>query len=150
MMLSTLHTNNAPGAIVRLSEMGIESFLTASAVDCVVAQRLARKLCTQCRREAAIPPEALADAGIRANVAMEAYEPVGCSRCGHTGYRGRIGIYSVMRLTERLKGLTVGHAPEPEVAAVARAEGMLTLREDGVGKVRQGLTSLQEVLRVTA
>jgi type IV pilus assembly protein PilB len=150
MMLSTLHTNNAPGAIVRLSEMGIESFLIASAIDCVVAQRLARKLCTQCRREGAIPPEALADAGIRANVAMEAYEPVGCSRCGHTGYRGRIGIYSVMRLTERLKGLTVGRAPEPEVAAVARAEGMLTLREDGVGKVRQGLTSLQEVLRVTA
>jgi type IV pilus assembly protein PilB len=150
LMLSTLHTNNAPGAIVRLNEMGIEPFLTASAVDCVVAQRLARKLCTQCKRPTEIPPAALANVGIRANINMAAFEPVGCARCGHTGYRGRVGIYSVMQLTERLKGLAVGNAPEPEVAAVARSEGMLTLREDGFKKVRSGQTSLQEVLRVTA
>jgi type IV pilus assembly protein PilB len=150
MMLSTLHTNSAPGAIVRLSEMGIESFLIASAVDCVVAQRLARKLCAQCRQPAKIPSAALVEAGIGASGPMEAFEPVGCSRCGHTGYRGRVGIYSVMRLTERLKGMTVGRAPESDVAAVARSEGMLSLREDGMKKVREGLTSLQEVLRVTA
>ncbi len=150
LMLSTLHTNNAPGAIVRLSEMGIEPFLVASAVDCVVAQRLARKLCTHCRREAKVPPEALAQAGMKAENGMDAFEPVGCGRCGHTGYRGRVGIYSVMRMTTRLKGLAVGRAPEGEVAAVARSEGMRTLREDGVTKVSHGLTSLQEVLRVTA
>ena len=147
LMLSTLHTNSAPGAIVRLSEMGIESFLVASAVDCVVAQRLARKLCTKCRRPTQISPAAF---GMGVDEPLDAFEPVGCPRCGRTGYRGRVGIYSVMRLSERLKGMTVGGAPEPDVAAVARSEGMLTLREDGLAKVREGLTSLQEVLRVTA
>ena len=150
MMLSTLHTNDAPGAIARLNEMGIEAFLTASAVDCVVAQRLARRLCPQCKRRAVIPTTALADASITAGADIEAYEPVGCGRCGHTGYRGRVGIYSVMSLSEKLKDLTVSHAPEPEIAAIAREEGMLTLREDGVAKVRGGQTSLEEVLRVTA
>ncbi len=151
MMLSTLHTNDAPGAIARLTEMGIETFLTASAVDCVVAQRLARKLCSQCKRRAVIPTAALVDAGVTAVSAdIEGYEPVGCGRCGHTGYRGRVGVYSVMSLSEKLKDLTVAHAPEPEIAAVAREEGMLTLREDGVAKVRGGQTSLEEVLRVTA
>ncbi|HEX3734689.1 MAG TPA: ATPase, T2SS/T4P/T4SS family [Solirubrobacterales bacterium] len=149
MMLTTLHTNDAPGAIARLNEMGIETFLTASAVDCVVAQRLARKLCPQCKRRTIIPASAMAEAGVAA-VDVEAYEPVGCGRCGHTGYRGRVGVYSVMSLSEKLKEMTVSHAPEPELAAVAREEGMLTLREDGVVKVRAGLTSLEEVLRVTA
>ena len=76
--------------------MGIETFLTASAVDCVVAQRLARKLCTHCKRRAMIPPQALAEAGIRVGAEVEAYEPVGCPRCNHSGYKGRVGIYSVM------------------------------------------------------
>ena len=150
MMLSTLHTNDAPGAIARLNEMGIETFLTASAVDCVVAQRLARKLCGQCKRRTVIPTVALADAGITSMADVEAYEPVGCGRCGHTGYRGRVGVYSVMSLSEKLKELTVSHAPETEIATVAREEGMLTLREDGVAKIRSGQTSLEEVLRVTA
>ena len=150
MMLSTLHTNDAPGAIARLNEMGIEAFLTASAVDCVVAQRLARKLCPQCKQRTVIPVQALSEAGVSAAAPIEAYAPVGCARCGQTGYRGRVGVYSVMSLSERLKELTVGHAPEPEIATVAREEGMLTLREDGVAKVRGGQTSLEEVLRVTA
>jgi type IV pilus assembly protein PilB len=150
MMLTTLHTNDAPGAITRLNEMGVECFLTASAVDCVVAQRLARKLCPHCKRRAIIPVAALADAGIRAGADVEAYEPAGCGRCGNNGYRGRVGIYSVMPMTERLKEMTVTSAPESEIASVAREEGMLTLREDGVLKVRGGLTSLEEVLRVTA
>jgi type IV pilus assembly protein PilB len=150
MMLSTLHTNDAPGAIARLNEMGIETFLTASAVDCVVAQRLARKLCSQCKRRTVIPTQALVEAGVAAGAPIEAYEPVGCGRCGHSGYRGRVGIYSVMSLSEKLKELTVAHAPEPEIASVARDEGMLTLREDGVVKIRGGQTSLEEVLRVTA
>jgi type IV pilus assembly protein PilB len=150
MMLTTLHTNDAPGAIARLNEMGIETFLTASAVDCVVAQRLARKLCPSCKRRAIVPVTALQEAGIRVGTEVEAYEPVGCGRCNNSGYKGRVGIYSVMSLSERLKQMTIARAPETEVAAVAREEGMLTLREDGVVKIRAGVTSLEEVLRVTA
>jgi type IV pilus assembly protein PilB len=150
MMLSTLHTNDAPGAIARLNEMGIESFLTASAVDCVVAQRLARRLCTHCKKQVTIPAAALADARIEIESDVEAFEPVGCARCGQSGYRGRVGIYSVMTLSEQLKEMTVNHAAEPDIAAVAREEGMLTLREAGMGKIREGQTSLEEVLRVTA
>jgi type IV pilus assembly protein PilB len=150
MMLTTLHTNDAPGAIARLTEMGIETFLTASAVDCVVAQRLARKLCSTCKVRRVISPAALNEAGLKAGTEVEAYEPVGCPRCNQSGYQGRVGIYSVMSLSERLKEMTIARAAEPEIAAVAREEGMLTLREDGVSKIRAGLTSLEEVLRVTA
>jgi type IV pilus assembly protein PilB len=130
--------------------MGIETFLTASAVDCVVAQRLARKLCPSCKRRTLIPAEALVGAGVRAGADVEGYEPVGCPRCAGTGYRGRVGIYSAMSMSERLKELTIQRAAEPEIAAVAEEEGMLTLREDGVSKVRAGVTSLEEVLRVSA
>jgi type IV pilus assembly protein PilB len=150
MMLTTLHTNDAPGAITRLSKMGIESFLTASAVDCVVAQRLARKLCSHCKQRTIVPPQAFADAQIRVGGEIEAYEPTGCSRCNQSGYRGRIGIFSVMKMSERIKEMTVSQAPEAEVEAIAREEGMLTLREDGFAKVRSGLTSLEEVIRVSA
>ena len=150
MMLTTLHTNDAPGAITRLTKMGIEAFLIASAVDCVVAQRLARKLCAHCKRRTIVPPQALADAEIRVGGDLEAYEPAGCSRCNQSGYKGRVGIFSVMRMGDRIKEMTVAQAPEAEVAAAAREEGMLTLREDGIGKVRAGLTSLEEVIRVTA
>jgi type IV pilus assembly protein PilB len=150
MMLSTLHTNDAPGAITRLTKMGIEAFLTASAVDCVVAQRLARKLCTHCKQRTIIPAAALTEAGLRAAAEIEAYEPAGCARCSQSGYKGRIGIYSVMRMSERIKEMAVAQKPEAEIGAVAREEGMLTLREDGIGKIRSGLTSLEEVLRVTA
>jgi type IV pilus assembly protein PilB len=150
MMLTTLHTNDAPGAITRLTKMGIEAFLTASAVDCVVAQRLARKLCTHCKRRTLIPQQALLDAGLRVGAEVEAYEPVGCGRCNQSGYRGRVGIYSVMTMSERIKELTVEQSAEAEIAEVAREEGMLTLREDGLTKIRGGMTSLEEVLRVTA
>ncbi|HEX3041528.1 MAG TPA: ATPase, T2SS/T4P/T4SS family [Solirubrobacterales bacterium] len=150
MMLSTLHTNDAPGAITRLTKMGIEAFLIASAVDCVVAQRLARKLCSHCKRRAVIPIQALQEAGMRAAAEVEAYEPVGCARCNQSGYKGRVGLYSVMAMGERIKEMTVAQAPEAEIAAAAREEGMCTLREDGIEKVRRGLTSLEEVLRVTA
>jgi type IV pilus assembly protein PilB len=149
MMLSTLHTNDAPGAITRLTKMGIEAFLIASAVDCVVAQRLARKLCSHCKRRTILAPQALAEAEIRVGGEVEGYEPVGCSRCNQSGYRGRVGLYSVMALSERIKEMAVAQASEAEIATTARDEGMLTLREDGLGKVRAGLTSLEEVVRVT-
>jgi type IV pilus assembly protein PilB len=149
MMLSTLHTNDAPGAITRLTKMGIESFMIASAVDCVVAQRLARKLCTHCKKRTIITAQALADADIRVGTELEAYEASGCGRCNQSGYKGRVGIYSVMSMTERISDMAIDHAPETEIAAAAREEGMHTLREDGVDKVRRGLTSVEEVLRVT-
>jgi type IV pilus assembly protein PilB len=148
MVLTTLHTNDAPGAVTRLAKMGIESFLTASAVDCVVAQRLARTLCTDCKRRTVLELSALEQAGFRVGADVEAWEPVGCTRCNGSGYRGRIGLYSVMRMSEHLKDLTVANAPQAEIAHVARQEGMSTLREDGLIKVRQGVTSIQEVARV--
>ena len=149
MMLSTLHTNDAPGAIARLAKMGVEPFLTASSVDCVVAQRLARKLCPHCKQRAIIGEAAIRNLGFRSATEFEAYEPAGCGRCNHSGYRGRVGIYSVMVMSERIKELTVENASEAVIAQTAHDEGMLTLREDGLAKVRSGMTSIEEVLRVT-
>jgi type IV pilus assembly protein PilB len=149
MVLTTLHTNDAPGAVARLTKMGIESFLTASAVECVVAQRLARQLCTYCKRRTVIPMQALADAGFRMGADVEAYEPLGCARCNHTGYRGRIGLFSAMLMSEEIKDLTVTGASEAEIAGVARQQGMHTLREDGLHKVRMGVTSIEEVARAS-
>jgi type IV pilus assembly protein PilB len=148
MVLTTLHTNDAPGAVTRLVEMGIESFLIASSVDCVVAQRLARKLCAHCKRRTVIPRDALMEAGFRVGADVEAYGPVGCARCS-AGYRGRIGLFSVMVMSERIRELTVRGAPEAEIAKVAREEGMSTLRDDGLAKVRAGVTSIAEVARVS-
>ncbi len=150
MVLTTLHTNDAPGAITRLQEMGIESFLTSSAIECVVAQRLARKLCAHCKRRVVVSQAALTEAGFRVGTDLEAYEPVGCQRCHGIGYRGRMGIYSVMVLSDRIKEMVVNLAPEAEIAKVAIEEGMLTLRQSGLEKVRSGLTSVQEVSRVAS
>jgi type IV pilus assembly protein PilB len=150
MVLTTLHTNDAPGAITRLQEMGIESFLTSSAIECVVAQRLARLLCAHCKRRTVISQASLTEAGFRIGTDVEAYEPVGCPRCHGIGYRGRLGIYSVMVLSERIKDMVVNLAPEGEIAKTAIEEGMLTLRQSGLEKVRSGQTSVQEVARVAS
>jgi type IV pilus assembly protein PilB len=150
MVLTTLHTNDAPGAITRLHEMGIEAFLVSSAVDCVVAQRLARVLCPHCKRRAVVPQAALADAGFRMGTDLEAYEPVGCGRCHGVGYRGRIGIYSVMVLSERIKEMVVNGGSEADIGRAAMEEGMITLREAGLSKVRAGVTSIEEVARVAS
>ena len=150
MVLSTLHTNDAPGTITRLTKMGIESFLTASAVDCVVAQRLARQLCSHCKKRAVIHQQALTEAGFRVGGDIEAYEPVGCQRCSRSGYRGRIGIFSVMEMTEKLKEMTIDGATEAGITTAAREIGMATLHEDGLAKVRAGITSIAEVARVAS
>jgi type IV pilus assembly protein PilB len=149
MVLSTLHTNDAPGAIARLLEMGVEPFLVASAIDCVVAQRLARTLCTQCKRRTMIPADVLADHGFATKFDMEAYEPVGCVRCGGSGYRGRTGLYEVMTMSEQLRSLALERAAADQIAAVAVKEGMRRLRDDGLEKVKAGLTSMAEISRVT-
>jgi type IV pilus assembly protein PilB len=149
MVLTTLHTNDAPGAITRLTEMGVESFLTSSAVDCIVAQRLARRLCGHCKRRIVLPHDSLVDSGFRVGTDVEAYEPVGCGRCNASGYRGRLGLFSVMVMSERIKELTVGGGSEGDIAAIAHEEGMLSIREDGLNKIRAGMTSVSEVVRVS-
>ncbi len=149
LVLSTLHTNDAPSAITRLFEMGIEPFLIASALDCVVAQRLARKLCPECKRRTIVPAAVLRDHGYRANFDIEAYEPVGCGRCGGMGYRGRIGLFEVMTLSKELRDLTLERATAEQLAAVAVSQGMRRLRDDGLEKVKTGLTSVAEIARAT-
>jgi len=149
MVLSTLHTNDAPSAITRLVEMGIEPFLVASAIDCVVAQRLARTLCAHCKQRTMIPAEVLRDHGFPAEFPIEAYEPAGCVRCGGMGYRGRIGLYEVMVMSEEIRSLTLQRASSDQLGAAAVREGMRRLREDGLDKVKHGLTSVAEIARVT-
>jgi type IV pilus assembly protein PilB len=149
MVLSTLHTNDAPTAITRLIEMGIEPFLVASAIDCVVAQRLARTLCTHCKRRTIIPADVLRGHGFSAQFDLEAYEPVGCVRCGGMGYRGRLGLYEVMALNEEIRALALQRAPADQIAACAVRDGMRRLRDNGLDKVKAGLTSMAEIARVT-
>jgi type IV pilus assembly protein PilB len=148
LVLSTLHTNDAPSAITRLVEMGIEPFLVASALDCIVAQRLARMLCPSCKRRTIVAAEILRENGYKALVDLEAYEPVGCRRCGGSGYRGRIGLYEVMSVSPEIQTLALARRPAEEIRDVAVRQGMRRLREDGLEKVRQGRTSIAEIARV--
>jgi type IV pilus assembly protein PilB len=149
MVLSTLHTNDAPSAITRLIEMGIEPFLVASAIECVVAQRLARTLCSHCKQRTIVSAEVLRDHGFATQFDIEAYEPVGCGRCGGMGYRGRTGLYEVMVMSPEIRSLTLQRASADQMTAVAVREGMRRLREDGLEKVKSGLTSMAEIARVT-
>jgi type IV pilus assembly protein PilB len=151
LVLSSLHTNDAPSAITRLTEMDVETFLVASAVDCIIAQRLARKLCDRCKE--AYQPDAyeLDAAGYPEYVWPEItqlFRAAGCSSCANTGYRGRIGMYEVMPMTEELERLTVDRASSDQMKAVAIEQGMRTLRDDGLEKARNGMTSIEEVARV--
>ncbi len=149
LVLSTLHTNDAPTAVARLIEMGIEPFLVASAIDCVVAQRLARQLCASCKKRSIIPAEILRDHGFNAQFDLEAYEPGGCARCNGMGYKSRIGLYEVMLVTDDIRALILQRAPADAIAASATRDGMRRLRDDGLEKVKAGLTSMAEVARVT-
>ena len=148
LVLSTLHTNDAPGAVSRLIEMGIEPFLVGSAVDCVVAQRLARLLCEECKARTTITADVMRANGFNVGLDLEAYEPVGCARCGGSGYKGRIGLYEVMWVSETIRALAVAREPSETIAHAAVHEGMMRLREDGLEKVRRGLTSIAEIARV--
>jgi type IV pilus assembly protein PilB len=152
-VLSTLHTNDAPSTITRLGEMGVEPFLTGAAVSAVLAQRLARKLCTHCC-EAYQPTEAellearLSSEVMRATDGAVFYRKNGCPRCNHTGYRGRIGVYQLLRMSEEVASLAVQHASRDEIARAAANNGMRSLWDDGMEKVVSGLTSLEELARV--
>jgi type IV pilus assembly protein PilB len=151
LVLSTLHTNDAPSSIARLIDMGVEPFLVASAIDCVVAQRLARMLCPHCKREMRIEGEVARSHGFDTGEEhIDVFEPVGCTRCGGSGYKGRVGLYEVMPIDDEIRRLAVRSASVDEIAAAAVAAGMRRLREDGLDKVLQGLTSFAEVARVTS
>jgi type IV pilus assembly protein PilB len=150
LVLSTLHTNDAPSALTRLLEMGIEPFLIASAVDCVSSQRLARRLCERCKEPYEPEPEFLEKVGLNLDDGEEVvfYRPRGCPACNNTGFRGRVGIFEILEVTETIERLVARNAPHVEIAAAAREEGMRTLREEGFRKVKEGITSIEEVLRV--
>ncbi len=150
LVLSTLHTNDAPSALTRLLEMGIEPFLIASAVDCVSSQRLARKLCTRCKEPYEPDPEFLEKVGFEWEDGQERvlYRARGCPACNNTGFKGRIGVYEVLEITENIEHLVSRNAPHVEISEMARSEGMRTMREEGFVKVREGVTSIEEVLRV--
>jgi len=152
-VLSTLHTNDAPGAITRLTEMGVEPFLVGSAVTAVLAQRLARKLCTNCCEMYVPTPEELATARITPEIAaqregMVLYRKVGCPRCNRTGYRGRIGVFQLLLMNDELEKLASTGASRDLIEHAALANGMRSLWDDGIAKVSAGLTSLEELARV--
>ena len=147
LVLSTLHTNDAPTAISRLTEMGIEPFLTASALDCVVSQRLARLLCSHCKEGVLLRADTLRNFDVEGD--MEAYTAKGCKRCGFSGYKGRVGLYEAMTVSKEIRELAIERASADRIAAIAVQQGMRTLQEDGIDKVRMGLTSIQEIARIT-
>jgi type IV pilus assembly protein PilB len=150
LVLSTLHTNDAPGAVARLIEMGVEPFLVASAVDCVVAQRLARRLCEACKKPVTVEGRIVREHGFHIDQdVMEVFEPAGCSRCGGNGYKGRLGLYEVMPVTDEIRSLAVGRASAEAIAEAATRAGMRRLRDEGFEKVRSGHTSFAELARVS-
>ena len=154
LVLSTLHTNDAPSAITRLTEMGIEPFLVGSAIDCVLAQRLARKLCERCK-EAYEPTSAELEAlrfpgWVPGQQVPTLYRPVGCSACSKTGYKGRIALHEVMEMDETTERMTVERASSATIGSYAVSHGMRLLRDDGLLKAAQGLTSIEEIFRVVA
>ena len=153
LVLSTLHTNDAPSAVTRLIEMGIEPFLVGSALDCVVAQRLARRLCSKCKEPYTPSEVELIAARFPWSPGEEIptlHRPGGCSTCSRTGYKGRMALHEVMRVTEDIERLAVGHASAAEIQRSASGQGMVSLRDDGWTKVLLGDTSVEEILRVVA
>jgi type IV pilus assembly protein PilB len=153
LVLSTLHTNDAPSAITRLIEMDIEPFLVGSALDCIVAQRLARRLCDKCKEPYQHDATELVTLRMLADPTQPVpvlYKPIGCTACSNTGYRGRIALHEVMAVSEQIERLAVSRASSAEIGRVAEEQGMTTLRQDGWAKAQLGLTSIEEILRVVA
>jgi type IV pilus assembly protein PilB len=151
LVLSTLHTNDAPSTINRLLNMGVEPFLVSSSVILILAQRLARRICTQCKEPEKIPPPALIKVGFTEEEAetIKPYRGKGCPACNNSGYKGRVALYEVMPVGEELKELVLEGASADEIKKAAIRLGMKTLRMSGLTKVKEGVTSLEEVLRVT-
>ena len=155
LVLSTLHTNDAPSALPRLIEMGVESFLVSSAINCVLAQRLVRKLCSNCKVPYEPDPDVLKTLdfptnGVDGDLILYKANENGCAKCSGTGYKGRIGLYEVMPMSEEIQRLTVKEASATMIMSQAIEDGLLTMRDDGFIKVKIGLTSIEEVMRVVA
>lgn len=151
LVLSTLHTNDAPSTLTRMLNMGIPTFNVASSVLLITAQRLARRLCVSCRQPIEVPPQALLEAGFSPedlDGSWTAYKPVGCAACNN-GYKGRVGIYQVMPISEEIQKIILRNGSALDIGRQASSEGVRTLRESGLLKVKQGMTSLEEVLSVT-
>ncbi len=151
MVLSTLHTNDAPSTINRLLNMGIEPFLVASSLNCVVAQRLARRICLECREPLEVPPQALIDIGVGPEDAarIQVMRGAGCPACSNTGFRGRIAIYEVMVVGEEIKEFILNGASASEIKREAMRLGMKTLRQSALSKLSEGVTTTEEILRVS-
>ncbi|MFQ5724206.1 MAG: GspE/PulE family protein, partial [Terriglobia bacterium] len=151
LVLSTLHTNDAPSTISRLMNMGIEPFLVATSVHLICAQRLVRRICSQCREEENLPPEALIDIGFTPEEAkkMKASKGKGCERCNGTGYKGRAGLYEVMEIGDEIRELVLVGASALELKKKAIEQGMITLRRSGLIKIADGITTIEEVIRET-
>jgi type IV pilus assembly protein PilB len=151
LVLSTLHTNDAPSTISRLMNMGIEPFLVASSVNLICAQRLVRRLCTQCKTPHPHAAQALVDAGFTPDEAAKVVpqKGAGCERCNNSGYKGRVGLYEVMEVTDELRELILVGASALELRRKAVDEGMITLRRSGLQKVIEGVTTIEEVARET-
>lgn len=149
LVFSTLHTNDASSAVTRLTDMGVEPFLVSSSVIGIIAQRLVRKICPDCKEKYSPSSEMMKSAGINPDHAKEFFKGKGCVKCRKTGYRGRIGIFELMVMNDKIKELVVTKAPAETIRKAAVASGMMTLLEDGLDKVRQGITTIEEVLRVS-
>jgi type IV pilus assembly protein PilB len=151
-VLSTLHTNDAPSAIGRMVDMGVEPFLVSSSVNLILAQRLVRRVCAQCKRPVELNEEVLTELQLDPKEARSAtfMEGVGCVECNNSGYRGRQGVYEVMIMTPRIRDLVLERASAIDIKRIAIQEGMLTLRRDALEKLKRGITSAQEVLKETA
>jgi type IV pilus assembly protein PilB len=152
LVLSTLHTNDAPGTVSRLLNMGIEPFLVSTSLNLVLAQRLARRVCTHCSEEMKIPPKALSDAGMKPDRLKHArlLRGKGCDECNTTGFRGRVALYEAMPVREEIKDLVLRGGSALDIKREAIRLGMKTLRQSGLTKVEEGVTTLEEILRVTA
>ncbi|MCP3673595.1 MAG: Flp pilus assembly complex ATPase component, partial [Gammaproteobacteria bacterium] len=150
LVLSTLHTNNAPETLTRLANMGVPAFNIATSVHLIIAQRLARRLCTECKTVSNIPREALLEAGFREDEvdSLKICQPIGCDKCTH-GYKGRVGVYEVMPVSKDIGRIIMKGGNAIEIADQAKLDGVNNLRESGLEKVRQSLTSLAEINRIT-
>jgi general secretion pathway protein E len=149
LVFSTLHTNDAPGAVSRLLDMQVEDYLLASSMLGAMAQRLVRNLCVRCKRAVPAGPELLRELGVAEGVVPTIYEQVGCRECAGTGYRGRSGIYELLEVDDHIRKLILSRTPADQIKAAAVSRGMRTLRDDGWRKVLEGVTTTAEVLRVT-
>jgi len=149
LVFSTLHTNDAAGALTRMMDMGVEPFLISSSVIGVLAQRLVRTICKNCKEEYTPTEETLRDIGLAGESGIKFYRGKGCPKCMNTGYKGRIGIFELMLMDEDIRKLTIAKASHDEIRNHAISSGMISLKQDGIRKVKQGLTTVEEMLRVT-